>query len=389
MRKNILFIYSRMVIGGSTTSLLSLLNLFDYDQYNVDLILYSNDGELQNQINTNVNILEPMIQRRTVCKKIWNIFYWIDLIKARRYSKKYQNRLINSQYMAKYEAMACESISKEYDVAISFLEFWPMEFLVAKISAKRKIGWLHFDIKEAGLLLNVNFETYQKLDRIVLVSNSCVDNFKLMYPNLSEKVVCIENILSSNTIRNMSNQKSNPSPLVGDVIFVSVCRIVFASKGLDRGINAFERLKKEGYIGSEYKWYIIGDGLDFHVLHDMVKEKNLQENVILLGSKNNPYCIEKEAHIFLLPSRYEGKPMAVTEAQMLGLVPVVCEYSSAKEQISNGIDGIIVKNNDYDIYNVLKEIVLHKVDIQKMKNRILLKDYTNIKDIEKLYDLFE
>lgn len=48
--KNILIVYSKMVIGGSTTSLLSLLRAFDFSRYEVDLLLFSHQGELQHMI---------------------------------------------------------------------------------------------------------------------------------------------------------------------------------------------------------------------------------------------------------------------------------------------------------------------------------------------------
>ena len=55
--KDILIVYSKMVVGGSTTSLLSLLNGIDYSKYRVDLLLYDNGGDLQSFINPNVNVL--------------------------------------------------------------------------------------------------------------------------------------------------------------------------------------------------------------------------------------------------------------------------------------------------------------------------------------------
>ena len=41
----------------------------------------------------------------------------------------------------------------------------------------------------------------------------------------------------------------------------------------------------------------------------------------------------KLCDVMLLPSRYEGKPMVVTEGYMMGLVPLVTRYTSAGEQI--------------------------------------------------------
>lgn len=387
MKKKVLFIYSKMVVGGSTTSLLSLLNNLDYNLYDVDLLLYSDEGKLQDQINPLVNVLPPLNGKVKRFKKIVRLDYWLSLIRSRYLSRKTRNSLINAQFMARYEAEACPELEQEYDVGISFLEFWPMEFLVRRVKAKKKIGWIHIDIKEAGLIHGVNNHTFAALDKIVMVSQSCVENMKMIYPALSDKIVCVENILSSDTIRKMSHKIPNMSFKNSGLRFVTVCRIVFASKGLDRAVGAFARLKKENILDASVCWYIIGDGPDKERLGQMIKENHLDSHIKLLGQQINPYCIEKYMDIFLLPSRYEGKPMAVTEAQMLGLIPMVCSYSSAHEQIVDGYDGIIAKNDEEDIYIQLKAVLQGQYDLALMKNRIIGKDYSNIIEIDKIMNM--
>ena len=49
--------YDDMTIGGSTTSLLSILNSIDYNRYEVDLLLYYNEGALFDKIPKQINIL--------------------------------------------------------------------------------------------------------------------------------------------------------------------------------------------------------------------------------------------------------------------------------------------------------------------------------------------
>lgn len=385
--KSILIIYSKMVIGGSTTSLLSLLNCLNYREYKVDLQLYNNNGELQDQINKNVHVLPAMEPLSRKIKKYLRPNFWISAVKARTESRKKNNRLINSQYMSQFEALACPKLENNYDVAISFLEFWPMEYLVRRVKAKKKIGWIHIDIKEAGLLPRISNDLYSKLDKIVLVSDSCVQNMKDIYPQQSDRIICIENILDSETIAGLSKQKPKVGYQLGKFNFVTACRLVLASKGLDRGINAFEKLKRENLL-ENVKWFIIGDGPDKCIITEMIEKKGLSENIFLLGQQKNPYCIEKDMDVFLLPSRYEGKPMAVTEAQMLGLVPVVCNYSSASEQIEDGVDGLIAKS-DEDIYAKIRAILTEEIDISIMKSKLMSNNYSNRYSVEKIKKILE
>lgn len=180
--KDILIVYSKMVVGGSTTSLLSLLNGIDYSKYRVDLLLYDNGGDLQSFINPNVNVLPQAKETTRPLVKLCNPSFWVHLQKARRLSRRYKNKLINAQIMSKYEALACGRPRKEYDVGISFLEFWPTEYLCRRVRAKRKIGWIHIDIKEAGLKKELSQSVFSLLDQVVLVSDPCLQNFVSLYP---------------------------------------------------------------------------------------------------------------------------------------------------------------------------------------------------------------
>ena len=62
--KQILIVYSKMIVGGSTTSLLSLLENIDYSRYHVDLLLYDDTGDLQHLIPSAVQVLEPAKKSR-------------------------------------------------------------------------------------------------------------------------------------------------------------------------------------------------------------------------------------------------------------------------------------------------------------------------------------
>lgn len=388
--KDILIVYSKMVVGGSTTSLLSLLNGIDYGKYRVDLLLYDNGGDLQSFINPNVNVLPPAKESTRPLVKLCNPSFWLHLQKARRLSGKYKNKLINAQIMSKYEALACERPRKEYDVGISFLEFWPTEYLCRRVRAKRKIGWIHIDIKEAGLRKELSRPVFSLLDQVVLVSDPCLQNFVSLYPEFCQKAVCMENILSQKTIREMAARPlKEPLPLdPNDCNLVTVCRVAFVSKGLDRGVDAFLRLKKEGRL-TGLRWFVIGDGPDLPKLKEMIRDNGLEQEIILLGQQINPCHIEKYMDVFFLPSRYEGKPMAVTEAQMLGLVPVVSNYSSAKSQVSHGVDGVIMENSDDAPYHTLRALLDGKLDLAGMKENVQKNDYSNTEEIERFYEMVE
>ena len=62
MKKKILFICSNMKVGGFQKSLISLLRCFDYEKYDVDLLLLDPSGIFMDLIPKEVNILPVCIE---------------------------------------------------------------------------------------------------------------------------------------------------------------------------------------------------------------------------------------------------------------------------------------------------------------------------------------
>lgn len=394
--KKLLIIYPSMMVGGSTTSLLSILNELDYSTYQVDLLLFSTKGKLFNLIPSQVNILPFAItncsRKKFKIKKALSIRSIINLLRAKYYDVQTGNTNVRSQIMQKDSLRFSRKLEKEYDVAISFLEGWPLYYLADSVKAKRKIAWIHLDYLEAGLNPEFDRSSLQKMDKIILVSEYCKNHFDAVFPEYESKSIVVENILSQSIIQQRSKEVISyelPYEKEKKEKFVTVCRVVLHHKGLDRGIRALKRLQDEGILKSSFAWYIIGTGQDEGILDSMIKEMGLSNYVFLCGEHINPLPIEKKCHVFFLPSHYEGKPMAVTESQMLGLLPVVTNYSSASEQIVSGENGIVIPNVDEEIYVFLKKYMLSEINLLELKNNVTKYEYSNLNVFEKVIDLIE
>ncbi len=81
--------------------------------------------------------------------------------------------------------------------------------------------------------------------------------------------------------------------------------------------------------------------------------------------------------------------MAVTEAQLLGVPIFVTEYASAREQVEDGVDGIVAENSEEGVYIKLKELLSDTSVIEKYRANTKKKDYSNLSEIEKVYKLIE
>ena len=115
----------------------------------------------------------------------------------------------------------------------------------------------------------------------------------------------------------------------------------------------------------------------------------MERHVIILGKKENPYPYIKECDWYIQPSRFEGKAVTVCEAQILHKPVIIANYYTAKSQLGNGYDGMIVEQENEkcakEISNIVENIRLRRYLIENMSKE----DYSNKKQIQKLYTILE
>lgn len=391
-KTKVLFAYPAMNIGGSTTCLLSILNGLDYSKYDVDLLLNSNTGDLLYMVPEQVKLLPPALKyqnkKAEYLHRLLSPKYLYHFIKSKRITKKTGLWIRGTQYLELNDVEFYRDINDEYDVAIAALEGDRCKFVARHIKAPKKIAWIHINYKDAKFDPQYDRSTMKKFDNVVLVSEECKNAFDEFFPELVNKSLVVENILSQKYVQRRANENVDLLVDKGKLNLATVCRITFDSKALDRAVKVFAKLKQENRL-KDICWYIIGDGSDMQTLKSMISEAGLDDYIKPLGMKKNPYPYLKNMDMFFLPSRWEGKPMVVTEAFMLGLPALVTEYSSAREQVRDGVDGIIVDNSEEGIHKGLKRIIENPELITELHNNVIKTDYSNVEEIKKVEQLID
>ena len=79
--------------------------------------------------------------------------------------------------------------------------------------------------------------------------------------------------------------------------------------------------------------YIIGRGSEEEKLKELSRDNGIESSVCFLGFRDNPYKYMKACDLYIQPSRYEGKPISVEEAKIVGIPVIACAYSSAEKQL--------------------------------------------------------
>lgn len=137
------------------------------------------------------------------------------------------------------------------------------------------------------------------------------------------------------------------------------------------------------------KWYIIGYGGGEELIRQKIREAGMEDHVIILGKRSNPYPYIKACDIYVQPSRYEGKSVTVREAQMLCKPIVVTNYPTASSQIRNGVDGVIVPMDNEGCAKGLAQVILDAPLRQRLSAYLATHDYGNESEVEKIYKLLD
>lgn len=393
IKKKLLIVNYNMIVGGSTTSLLSFLNAINKEKYEVDLLLYKNEGPLFDLIPEDINILRQAFKYEGVFGKI--IKYILGIFSGYLFRAKYEKKKLgingySAQIMSDFQAkFLSRKLKKEYDFAIGYLEGWADRYVAYKVSSKKKYAWLHSTFDKIAENPFLEKKWMNEVDKIICVAENCRVDFCKKMEFMTPKSLTIENILDEEFIRKQSkiedgedfhlkNFKKNKHFKI-----ISVCRLSIETKGLDRVISTAKKLVNDKL---KFCWYIVGEGSDRKKIEELITKNNLQNYVVLTGRKINPYPFLLEADIMCMPSRWEGKPMTVIEAMALGTPCIVTNYLSAKEQIKDGLEGIIVENTENSIYPVLKKCIENTSIVKTMESYLSKKEYGNkeyIKYIEK------
>ena len=133
---------------------------------------------------------------------------------------------------------------------------------------------------------------------------------------------------------------------------------------------------------------MIGSGEEYLNLKKMIDKYSLQNKVILLGKKENPYKYLRKADMLLMCSLSEAYPLVVIESLILGIPVFTSEYSSVTEMLKNKYNSYIVKNSFDDIYLGLRYIIKNINLIKEYKEKKKKNKYSNKNIIKQIEDLW-
>ena len=353
----ILFVINTLGQAGAETALLSLLQTLAREKgearYEISLYVLTGQGEMVSRLPADVRLLNKKYREESVLtakgrkylKKtvLKAMFTRATVVKLFPYLVKNtcamlgKKRLLPDKLLWRVLSDGGMVLPEEYDLAVSYLEGGAAYFVADHVKAAKKAAFIHVDYEKAGYTRALDKDCYLAFDKIFTVSDEVREAFLKAYPELPDKTEVFHNILNKEEIVRRAEEGEGFTDGFTGMRLLSVGRIT-AQKAFEVSVDAMKRLKD---AGKNVRWYVLGEGDQRKKLQEQIDALGLTEDFILYGAVNNPYPFMKQADIYVHASRFEGKSIAIQEAQILGKPMVVSDCSGNREQVCHGKDGLM------------------------------------------------
>ncbi len=389
-----LFVIPSMRSGGAEKSLLTLLTVFDYKKYDVDLLCFRHDGLFFDKLPSEVNVL-PDSERyemfdgdaRLAVKYFLKKGMLVSAIDRWKYSRLGSMEDVKKadELRWKYLKKQLPKIKKEYDCAVGYLEGNANRFVIEAVRAKRKICYVHSVIDKLDIDKESFGRSFAEADSVVTVSEECRNNLLKNYPELEKKFFVVENITSKKLLEKESEIEAAYPQKKGEIIINTVGRFS-EPKNISLAVDACAELVRRG---NRIKWYHIGDGSLRAEIEKKISENGIENIFILPGERSNPYPYIGQCDIYVQPSLYEGKSIAIDEAKCLSRPIVVTDFTTVHDQITDGTDGIICKMDKDDMADKIETLIKNRDLRERLTENLRYEKTGNEEEILKFYKLID
>lgn len=364
----VLFVGISLKVGGVERALLEQVN--DLSETNdVTLFLFANTGGYIESLSKKVklvsgNWLLNCIGRTKQESKVNLVVYLVRNFFA------VLAKLFTRRFVLKIIFIFSRRFSG-YDIAIAYVNDQSRcslygganQYILSNVLARKKVAWIHSDPTR---LDPISLNDYQEMDLVVSVSQFMKESFDEMNVIPSHKSICVYNRIDLNGIIAKSKALN---PYVKNAFTILTVGRLEELKGTEELLEIIKQLVNDGY---KFMWYFLGDGVLRSYCEEFIKTNDLENNVVLLGSKTNPYPYILNADLCVSGSKIETFGISIVEALALGTSVIALKYSAINEVLNN-TNGVVCDTYN-DIYMQLCQL-FQSQSVDYISKPALLMDY--------------
>jgi glycosyltransferase involved in cell wall biosynthesis len=288
-----------------------------------------------------------------------------------------------NKLMRRLLADSAARVSGEYDLAVAYLEGGASFYVDEYVAAKKKAAFIHVDYNRAGYNRCLDNDIYLRYDRIFTVSDEVRRAFLQTYPECENRTNIFHNMLNRKRILEKAKLAGGFSDNYDGFRILTVGRL-YAQKALEISIEAMRLLKESG-IGA--RWYVLGEGEERKALEKRIRRYHLEEDFLLPGATDNPYPYFAQTDLYVHASRFEGKSIAIQEAQILGCPMIVSDCSGNREQVTHEKDGLLCALSPEGIRDAVMRLYGDTQLRERLGKEAARRSQVSEEELEKFYEL--
>lgn len=390
MKKKIVFVTKALWIGGIETALVNLLKYFDYDKYEVTLLVLKAELDMLGQIHPKCRVLIADRDETVTFPKKYRFsqLYHLteepenpsSLHKAMLWTVPLIRWVENGLYIRYIRQLMRD---EKFDTAVIYSDV-AGETAVRAIKAEQYLMFYHH-----GAMRRVYHDkvAYKQCEKIIAVSENQAMALREFHPKYKDKIVVVHNLTDVDGIRKKAKDFSETKFDSEKFNIVSVGRVSH-EKGMDIAVRACAELVRNGY--SNICWWIVGDGPAMQEVKALIKALCLEKHVITTGMKKNPYPYIRQADLYVQPSRFEAFGLTILEAMILGKAVVATSSMGANEVIDEGKNGLLCEANAGKMSERIEQLIRNPGKLKELKLVVHQMDFKgqNKKNMGMLEKLF-
>ncbi len=336
----LVFVIGSLGSGGAERVLSILANHWAVSGWNICIITYEDKIEDFYDLENNINRIHLNFSTtRNILSKILRFIY--ETIALRKAIIKSNSGIIIS--FITYANMRTLCTTRFLNIPVIVSEHWDPN--VRPIGLIRK--WIcNYLYPKAKFVITLSETAKKYFSKEIQAKTQVIPNPVLLPPasqNLENK--CYTSLKKSYKI-------------------ISLGRLI-PIKGFDRLIMAFSKIAASFPDWSLEIW---GEGSTRNDLEQMITHLHLDGRVKLPGLTKVPYCELVRSDLFVMSSHTEGFPMALCEAMACGLPVISFDCPSGpREIVRDGMDGILVPNDDID---ALAKTIAYLIDNPEVRDQL-------------------
>lgn len=334
--------------------------------------------KIKNLYGNEKTIIEKVINKMRKGKFIDAFRIGFYSIKSLRAKPGYEQEKILTKVLPKENEIFDLAIA--YHVPASF----PVIYVVEHLIAKKKVAWIHSDVEVYKNELKNYIDYYEKFEKIYCVSKDGKDKFDKQYPNLSRKTEVFYNVINGKHLDKLSKEDEGFKDSFNGIRILTVARLT-----KQKGCDILPQIVSKLIYSNNIRWYVIGDGEERKYISKEIEKYKIQDKLILLGLKTNPYPYFNECDIYVQPSRHEGYCITLAEARHFNKPIVTTNFVGAAEQIKNNETGLIVRFDEREIEEGIIKIIKNEALKDKFILNLDKSKKVNNSEMEKLYILMK